>query len=93
MIKCYTDGLLFFQGRELRIAAYGVSRTHAQIHAERLGLVPIQFYITFDGFLTVAKSRLVWRWQDDISVVFERWLDIHQGTAIEDQDDVSRPKF
>ncbi|CUT11111.1 hypothetical protein BF49_2191 [Bradyrhizobium sp.] len=58
-----------------------------------MGLLPIQFYITFDGFLTVAKSRLVWRWQDDISVVFERWLDIRQGTAIEDQDDVWLPKF
>jgi hypothetical protein len=23
----------------------------------------------------------VWRWRDDISVVFERWLDVRQGIA------------
>ena len=72
MIKHSTDGLLFFEGRELRIFAYGVSRTHAQVHADGLGLLPINFYITFDGFLTVAKCRLVWRWRHDISVVFSR---------------------
>lgn len=83
MIKHSTDGLLFFEGRELSITAYGVSRTHAQIHADGLGLLPIHFYITLDGFLTVAKCRLVWRWRDDISVLFERWLDIRQRIALD----------
>ena len=42
------------------------------------GLLPTQFYVTFDNFLTVGKCRLAWRYQDDIGVVFERWLDIPQ---------------
>jgi hypothetical protein len=84
MIKHSTDGLLFFEGRELRIIAYGVTQTHAQVHADGLGLLPIHFYVTFDGLLTVAKCRLVWRWRDNIGVAFERWLDIPQRVAIED---------
>jgi hypothetical protein len=74
------EGLLFFEGgRELRIVAYDVNRTKAQVHALGLGLLPIHFYITFDDFLTVVKCRLEWRYRDDIGVVFERWLDIPQG--------------
>jgi len=76
-----TDGLLFFEGRDLPIVAYGVSRTHARVHADGLGLLPINFYITFDRFHTVGKCRLVWRWRDDIGVVFERCLDVRQRIA------------
>ena len=84
MIKHSTDGLLFFdRGRELRIAAYDVSPTNAQVHADGLGLLPINFFITFDGFLTVAKSRLLWRRRDDIGVIFERWIDIRQRIALD----------
>ena len=62
MIKDYMDGLLFFEGdRVLRIVAYDVSRTNALVHANGLRLLPIHFYITFDGFLTVGKCRLAWR--------------------------------
>ena len=60
----------------MRIVAYNVSRTNAVVHADRLGLLPIHFYITFDDFLTVGRCRLAWRWRDEIGVVFERWLDI-----------------
>ena len=82
MIKHSTDGLLFFdRGRELRIEAYDVSRTNAQVHADGLGLVPIHFFITLDNFLTVGKCRLLWRHRDDMGVVFERWIDIPQGFA------------
>jgi hypothetical protein len=78
-IKHYMEGLLFFEGgRELRIMAYDVSRTSAVVHSDGLGLLPIHFYITFDGFLTVGKCRLAWRYRDDVGVVFERWLDIPQ---------------
>ena len=83
MIK-HSTGLLFFDGgRELRIVAYDVSRTNAVVHADELGLLPIHFYITFDDFLTVGKCRLLWRHRDDIGVVFERWLDIRQGIAVD----------
>jgi len=82
MIKHSMDGLLFFEGgRELRISAYDISRTKAQVHADGLGLLPIRFYITFDNFLTVGKCRLLWRYGDDIGVVFERWLDVRQRLA------------
>jgi hypothetical protein len=84
MIKDYMDGLLFFEGdRVLRIVAYNVSRTNAQVHAVGLGLLPIHFYMTFDGFLTVGKCRLAWRYRDDIGVVFERWLDIPQRKTLD----------
>ena len=84
MIKHSTAGLLFFDGgRELRIEAYDVSQTSARVHADGLGLLPIDFFITFDGFLTVGKSRLLWRRQDDIGVVFERWIDIRQRIALD----------
>jgi hypothetical protein len=84
MIKDYMDGLLFFEGdRVLRIEAYDVSRTNALVHADGLGLLPIHFYITFDGFLTVGKCRLAWRYRDDIGVVFERWLDIPQRKMLD----------
>ena len=84
MIKYSTAGLLFFEGgRELRVEAYDVSRTNARVHADRLGLLPINFFITFDGFLTVGKSRLLWRRWDDIGVVFERWIDIQRRIAID----------
>ena len=84
MIKHSTDGLLFFdRGRELRIVAYDVSRTNAQVHADGLGLLPIHFYITFDNFLTVGRCRLLWRYRDDIGVEFERWIDIPQRIAVD----------
>jgi hypothetical protein len=38
-------------------------------------LLPIDFYVTFDDFFTVGKCRLAWRWQDDVGVIFEGWVD------------------
>jgi hypothetical protein len=79
MIKHSTDGLLFFgSGREIPIVAYDINRTSAVVHSDRLGLLPIYFYVTFDNFLTVGKCRLAWRYRDDIGVVIERWLDVRQ---------------
>ena len=84
MIKHSTDGLLFFEGgRELLIVAYDVSRTSALVRSDGLGLLPIQFYITFDDFLTVGKCRLAWTHRDDIGVVFERWLDIRYSPTLD----------
>jgi hypothetical protein len=84
MATPYANGLLFFDGgRELRIAASEISRSDARVHVDGLGLLPINFYITFDGFLTVAKSRLVWRHHDDFAVVFESWLDIRERILLD----------
>ena len=91
MIKHYMEGLLFFNGgREVRIVAHDVSRTTALLHAHGLGLLPISFYITFDGFLTVGKCRLTWRVRDDLGVVFERWIDVRQRIAFEQNTKTSR---
>jgi hypothetical protein len=88
MSKVYMDGLLFFEGgRELRIVAYDVSRTNAQVHAVGLGLLPIHFYITFlhhvrrlsDG----RQMSTCMRCRDDIGVIFERWLDIPQHKSLD----------
>jgi hypothetical protein len=47
-----------------------------------LGLLPTEFYITFDDFLTVGKCRLAWRWQDDVAVTFEGWVDVQQRISL-----------
>jgi hypothetical protein len=84
MANDFTDGLLFFEGsREVRIVAHDISQTNALVHADGLGLLPIDFYITFDDFHTVGKCRLVWRYGDDIGVIFERWLDIRQRIILD----------
>ncbi|MET3968066.1 hypothetical protein [Bradyrhizobium sp. S3.9.1] len=82
MNKHATEGLLFFDGsRDLDVIAYEISRTNAVVHSDRLGLLPIDFYITFDNFLTVARCRLTWRYRDDFGVVIDRWLDLRQRIA------------
>jgi hypothetical protein len=69
-------GLIFFCGGEVRTCiGYDVSPTCARLHSDGLGLLPIDFYVTFDDFLTVNKCRLAWRWQDDVGVIFEGWVD------------------
>jgi hypothetical protein len=84
MIKHGMAGLLFFDvGRELHVEAYNLCSTGAVVHADKLGLLPINFYLTFDGFLTVAKCRLLWRCRDDLGVAFERWIDIRQRVALD----------
>ena len=69
----------------MRIVAYDVSRTNAVVRADEPGLLPIHFYITFDDFLTVGKCQLAWRYRDDLGIVFERWLDIPQRIAVEQE--------
>ena len=79
MIKHSTDGLLFSgDGRDMPVVAYDVSQTSAVVHSDGLGVLPMQFYVTFDDFLTVGKCRLTWRDRNDIGVVIERWLDVCQ---------------
>ena len=91
MIKHYMNGLLFFgSGRELCVVASDVSRTSALLHVRGLGLLPISFFITFDGFLTVGKCRLTWRHRDDVGVVFERWIDVRQRVALDQNIQTSR---
>jgi len=81
MSKHPTDGVLFFGGQGLHVIAYDISLAGAVVHSDRLGLLPIDFYITFDDFETVARCRLAWRWRDDFGVVIDRWLDLRQRSA------------
>lgn len=83
MIEQSMDGLLFFRGaRELHACvAYNFTLTSARIHSDGFGLLPIDFYITFDKFRTIARCRLVWRHQDRIGVAFEKWVQVRGQTA------------
>ena len=69
------NGMLFFSGEVRTCLGYEVSKTCAQLHSDGLGILPIEFYVTFDDFVTVGKCRISWRWQDDVGVVFEGWVD------------------
>jgi hypothetical protein len=88
MIERSRDGLLFYRGgRELYpCVAYDVTQTSAQIHSDKLGPVPIEFYVTFDTFRTVARCRLVWRHQDRIGVTFEKWVQVRGRAAGSESD-------
>ena len=76
MNRQQVEGLLFFRGEVRTCVGYDVSSTSARLHSDGLGLLPMDFYVTFDDFLTVGKCHLTWRWQDDVGVVFERWVDL-----------------
>jgi hypothetical protein len=88
MIERSMDGLLFFRGgRELhRCVGYNVTQTSARIHADGLALLPINFYVTFDTFRTIARCRLVWRYQNRIGVTFEKWVQVRGQVAGSDSD-------
>jgi hypothetical protein len=87
MIEQSMDGLLFFRGgREAHACvASDVTQISAQMHSDGLGLLPIDFYVTFDNFRTIGRCRLAWRHRDDIGVVFEEWVNVrnHQSDLSE----------
>ena len=86
MIEQSMDGLLFFRGgREVHACvAYDVTQISAQMHSDGLGLLPIDFYVTFDNFRTIGRCRLAWRYRDDIGVVFEKWVDVRARVVVSD---------
>ena len=86
MIEQSTKGLLFFRGRREVHAcvAYDVTETSARIYSDELGLLPIDFFVTFDNFRTIGRCQLAWRRRDHIGAVFERWVDVqaHVGQSM-----------
>jgi hypothetical protein len=74
MITEPVHGLLFFRG-EVRSCVAHVSGTYARLHSDGLTILPTEFYVTFDDFLSVGKCRLAWRWRDDVGVFIEGWVD------------------
>jgi hypothetical protein len=75
MTRQQVNGLLFFRGEARTCVGYNVNQTGARLYSDGLGLIPIDFYVSFDDLRTVGKCQLASRYRDDISVVFERWLD------------------
>ena len=88
MIEQWMDGRLFFHGgREFHpCMAYNVTQHSARIYSDKLTLLPIDFYVTFDNFRTIGKCRVVWRFRDHICVVFEKWLDAQENVVVSDSD-------
>jgi 3-deoxy-D-manno-octulosonic-acid transferase len=88
MIEQSMDGLLFFRGARVlyTCVATNVTQTGARILSDKLGPVPIDFYVTFDTFRTIAKCRLVWRYQNRIGVTFERWVQVRGRSAGSDSE-------
>jgi hypothetical protein len=88
MIEQSKDGLLFFRGgREVHACvAYDVTQISAQMHSDGLGLLPIDFYVTFDKFRTIGRCQLAWRHRDDIGVVVEEWINVRDHIVISDSD-------
>jgi hypothetical protein len=88
MIERSMDGLLFFRGGRVLYAcvAYNFTQAGARIHSDKLGPVPMDFYVTFDTFRTIAKCRLLWRYQNRIGVTFEKWVEVRGHAAGSDSD-------
>ena len=89
MIEQSMDGRLFFRGaRELHACiAYNVTQHSARIYSDGLGVLPIDFYVSFDNFQTIGKCRLAWRYRDHIGVVFEKWIDARAAHVVTSESD------
>ena len=74
MSKHLGQGLLFFRG-EVRACVGYVYRDFVRLHSDELRVLPVDFFVTFDGFATVGKCRLDWRYRGAIGAVLEQWID------------------
>ena len=89
MIEQSIPGLVFFRGGHgvYRCTARHVTQISARMHADDLGLLPTDFYVTFDNFRTIGRCRLAWRYQADFEVAFENWFkarenDLREGDKV-----------
>jgi hypothetical protein len=88
MIEQSMNGqLLFLGGREVHACvAYDVTQISARMYSDGLGLLPIDFFVTFDNFRTIGTCQLIWRRRDHIGVVFEGWVEVRAHVAVSDSD-------
>jgi hypothetical protein len=88
MIEQSIDGMLFFRGGRAAHAcvAYDVTQISARMYSDGLGLLPVNFFVTFDNFQTIGRCQLAWRRRDHIGVVFEGWVDVRSGVAVSNSD-------
>ena len=76
MVEQSAPVLLFFRGghRMYPCTAQKVTEISARLHTADLVLLPTVFYVTFDGFQTVGRCRLLWRYRALFEVAFESWF-------------------
>jgi hypothetical protein len=88
MIERSMDGLLFFRGGRAvhPCIARNVTQCSARMNSFGLGLLPMDFYVTFDNYRTIGICRLIWRYRDDFGVTFERWVNLRAHGAVSDSD-------
>jgi hypothetical protein len=81
MIEQSIPGLLFFRGGHgvHECTAHHVTQISALMHADDIGLLPTDFYVTFDNFRTIGRCRLAWRYQADFGVAFENWFNAREN--------------
>ena len=67
------DALLFFAGQNKvhPCCVRNVTNDGAGIRLSGLGILPLEFGVSFDRFRTMRKCRLIWREGDFVGVTFE----------------------
>jgi hypothetical protein len=65
--------LLFFHGQStvFSCSVRDVTNSGAGIRLEKLNVLPVAFYLSFDRFRTARECRLIWRAVDFVGVAFE----------------------
>jgi hypothetical protein len=71
--KILKDALLFFNKKAgvQSCTVRDVTNLGAGIRARNLQIVPLNFDLSFDGFRTIRKCRLIWRQHEFFGVAFE----------------------
>jgi hypothetical protein len=71
--KILKGALLFFSEKNgvQSCTVRDVTNRGAGIRVQHLRMLPLDFALSFDGFRTVRKCRLVWRQEEFIGVAFE----------------------
>jgi hypothetical protein len=67
------DALMFFRGNETihSCCIRNATSDGAGLRLSGLGIVPLEFDISFDRFRTMRKCRMIWRDGDFLGVAFE----------------------
>jgi hypothetical protein len=71
--KILKGALLFFSGKPgvQSCTVRDVTNSGAGIRAQNLPIIPLDFALSFDGFQTLRRCRLIWRQDDFLGVAFE----------------------
>jgi hypothetical protein len=71
--KIMKGALLFFSNKAgvQSCTVRDVTNLGAGIRAQGLQIIPLHFELSFDGFRTVRKCRLIWRQHELFGVAFE----------------------